>query len=136
MRQCPRCRLLNPDSGTKCDCGFNLTTVAGQAGTDRIVDKVPFAIKVHFALCLFVAAYVVYRFATDSPLVRARALELLIWIVGGVFLYFHLMAHKNWARIALGIWTLPAGLLLFSRGAKRFTQGPDDKPPGELILEE
>jgi len=45
-----------------------------------------------------------------------------------------MLKQCNWARIVLGVWTFPAGLVLFlSKEARSFTR-PGEPAPGASLL--
>jgi hypothetical protein len=138
MKQCLKCGLLSPDGATECDCGFDLAAVSVRLGHE-FPSRLPVPIKVHFVLCLLSVALVVYLFATMRPRQYnwqpteseslGQILGFALSVAVNVVLYSALLAHRNWARVTLGILTLPSGLLLFLPSAKAFTRPLDEPSP-------
>ena len=148
MRECPHCRLISPDSAVLCDCGYNFDTRERQIRAPNGVRlaAVPTAIKVHLGLQILAVILTGYRFLsrpsrqywqpTQAQLI-AELVILVFWCLVVAFLYVGLLKKKNWARIALGVWTLPSGLILFlSRGARQFTDpytAAEVQPGGKVL---
>jgi hypothetical protein len=86
---------------------------------------VPAAIKFgHPLACVVLAAFRFYRAPTTLLAVEA----LVLWLLVAALFWWMMLKQRNWARIALGVWTFPAGLVLFlSKEARCFTR------PGEPV---
>jgi hypothetical protein len=145
--------MISPDTAILCDCGYNFVTgerpTRGPSGAPLAaapLAAVPVAIKVHIGLQVLAVILTGYRFLsrpsrqywqpTQAQLIAELAI-LVFWCLVVAFLYVGLLKKKNWARIALGVWTLPSGLILFlSRGARQFTDpytAADVQPGGKVL---
>lgn len=68
-----------------------------------------------------------YSFSPTVAEARWNLGIAVVWLVVGLLFALNLLAGKNWARIALGIWTLPLGVFLFLwPSVKAFTSGGED----------
>ncbi len=134
MRQCPECGLVNPDVQSACDCGF---VFKSGAVYDR-PPRVPTGLFLYLAL-VFGAAFLTLALPVlypDTPAGGTRIAGLtaqvewaarLGWAVGATLLAFQLLNRKNWARIALALWTFPLGVfLLIYPAARKYTNAPAD----------
>lgn len=129
--ECPRCRLMNPDSAMRCDCGYDFQS--------RTV-KVPYhnenlTIPVWIPCVLIIGSVVnllsmVARSAESSDK-EGLANGVLIFSIWGClvfFVYLQLRKGRNWARIALALLAFPIGLsFLFSDKLKAFIRQQNDK---------
>ena len=89
----------------------------------EVQKKLPVAIKFHIIVFSFLMGLQfisgllvdIDEFGRRSFLIDILIIRIIIWIVFvGVFfgLYMQLLRRKNWARIAIGILTVPLGLVL------------------------
>jgi uncharacterized membrane protein HdeD (DUF308 family) len=62
----------------------------------------------------------------DLIVIRIAIIAIVALIL--LVIYSQLLRRKNWARVLLGILTLPVGLMLFSDEARRYCLG--DVGPG------
>ena len=85
--------------------------------------KLPVAIKFHIVIFSFLMGLQfisgllvdIDEFGGTSFLTDILIIRIIVWtiILGGFFgLYIQLLRSKNWARIAIGILTIPLGLVL------------------------
>lgn len=134
MRQCPECGLINPDVQQTCDCGIAFRS-------DAVYDRspgVPTGLFLYLAI-VFGAAFLTLALPFISPgppTSNSRVARLglqvewaarLVWATGATSLAFHVLNRKNWARIALALWTLPLGVvLLILPAARKYTNAPRD----------
>ena len=146
--QCPHCGLLNPPTALRCDCGWDFTSGTvqtsylrngqgsaphGRNGAAR--SKLPLSIVAHLCINLALVSFVVYENMRPRPwysktsVAVDQGIALILWFFVGAALYMAMLSRKNWARIALAIWTLPSGLLLFAPGARDFTGAFEDVAP-------
>jgi hypothetical protein len=127
MKDCPRCRIANPDAAETCDCGYSFMLRSG--GRQPVImgaRRVPVVMKIHALLVAVSLLFAIWQRArryggglstSDNELwtlVLAAIILTLLFVV--------MLAGKPWARIALGLLTIPVGLLiLLSSSAREFT---------------
>ena len=140
MKTCSQCGMLNTDVASVCDCGTSLREASGGAGNERVdYDRdVPSSVWMYLALFAVQLLFRAYGLVQSRPSSHFGPPEThwQVEVIGEVIargicvaLVVPLLAKKNWARIALGILTLPLGVILFvSKDARRFTGalGPAD----------
>jgi hypothetical protein len=133
MKECPRCQVANPDTAEQCDCGWSFVLQSGgTAPLPMSARPVPTVVKVHAVL---VGGLLLLNILGGRA--GAGAYVVLLAIVG--VLFFLMLGGRAWARVALGILTLPAGLLvLLPQAARDFTDPHyrPDAPPGGGFLRE
>jgi hypothetical protein len=133
MKECPRCRTANPDTAEQCDCGYSFVLQSGgNAPLPMSARPVPAVVKIHAAL---VGGLLLLNILGG----RAGAGAYVVFLVILGILFFLMLGGRAWARIALGVLTLPAGfLVLLPQAARDFTD-PDyrpDTPAGGGFLRE
>ena len=79
--------------------------------------EIPLAIKIHIAIFAIILSIQLISgvFEAIAPAPYANPAGLIVWTVFGVIffgLYTQLLKRKNWARIVIGILTIPLGLIL------------------------
>ena len=132
MRECPRCRVVNPDTAGQCDCGYSFVLQSG--GTTPLpmsARPVPTVVKVHAFL---VGGVLLLNFLAGSA-GRAGAgaatdvigAYVVLSVILGI-LFFLMLGGRAWARIVLGVLTLPAGLLILLPQAARDFTDPHYRP--------
>ena len=128
MKECPRCRVVNPDISEQCDCGYSfLLQYGGSSPVPMSARTVPVVVKVHAVLVGIVLVWNAWaRIAARSWITRSHGRDELVGLgivaVVAAVLFFLMLGGRAWARVALGVLTLPAGLLiLWPHAAREFT---------------
>lgn len=113
---CPRCKLINPESAQRCDCGYDFKT--GKVEKSYYSAKLPGTIKTGMiAIIIYNVVGALFLIAIDPSQIGF----VIIWSGLIYWLYFQLIKKKDWARIWLMVVTFPIGLFLgLSREAKLY----------------
>jgi hypothetical protein len=118
--ECPRCRLINPDSALRCDCGYDFET--------RTVEKayfeqqLPKEIRTYLIFVLVLNGIGLLGGALSGDVVRLLAIAA--WMAVVYWCYANLVRKNNWARIALIVLTFPIGLWLLGSEARLYCLQP------------
>jgi len=140
MKECPRCRTANPDTAEQCDCGWSFVLQSGgSAPLPMSARPVPTVVKIHAVLVggLLLLNILTGRAASGAAGDATGAYVVFLVILG--ILVFLMLGGRAWARIALGVLTLPAGLLvLLPQAARDFTDPHHrlDAPAGGSLFRE
>jgi hypothetical protein len=114
--ECPRCRLINPDTALRCDCGYDFES--------KTVEKSYFAQPLPSGLRIFVIVVIVWNgIGLVGCLASGDMIRLLVtgvWMALVYWCYANLVRKKNWARIALIFLTFPIGLWLLGSEARLY----------------
>lgn len=118
--KCPTCRLINPDTALRCDCGYDFQSHKMEQPYHDGKTSIPPWIIVVLVIQGVFGFFVVLGQEEGSG---KSFFPLLLW-ASIVYLVFYQMAKgKNWARIALSILAFPIGLLfLLSSDLKTFVR--------------
>jgi hypothetical protein len=132
MRECPRCRMANPDTAEQCDCGYSFVLHSG--GTTPLPMRarpVPAVVKIHTLLVGGLLLLNILVGSAGRAGTRAATDEIGAYVVFFVILgilFFLMLGGRAWARIVLGVLTLPAGLLILLPQAARDFTDPHYRP--------
>lgn len=124
--ECPRCKLINPDTARRCDCGYDFETktaktpyfVESLGGASRL--GLPYTLYSYALGMLFwfralaflgVALVVDFGRAHEAPW---RSIGFIAWVAIGLPLLFEISRKKTWANIVLAVLTMPWGLWLLN----------------------
>jgi len=106
--KCPRCRLVNPESAQRCDCGYDFLTRSVKAAYFR--QTFPKSIKVFLIVTVGINAVgAILALMEGEPV---QIVGVAVWSALVYGLYSQLVKKKNWARLGLVVITFPWGLLV------------------------
>lgn len=105
---CPRCKLINPSTALRCDCGYDFESKSVKK--PYFVQELPRGIPTYIVLVM-VCNLISILFLTKSVDVL-RLVSMVVWMAFVYWCYLKLVQKKNWARITLIILTFPIGLVL------------------------
>jgi membrane-bound acyltransferase YfiQ involved in biofilm formation len=117
---CPRCKLVNPDTALRCDCGYDFESKAVKQPYFK--QELPKGIH-HFLIFLLVWN-VLWVFVSGAVFTMA-AFPAVFWMGIEYWCYTNLVRKKNWARIALIVVTFPIGLVLLGSEARLYCMQPE-----------
>jgi hypothetical protein len=121
--KCPRCRLINPPTALRCDCGYDFQK--GTVEKPYIKQEPPKSRQVLKDIKIYLWSFVILNLLLAVVTMQegdpTRIIGVLLWSVTVYWLYSQLAQRKNRARIALILLTFPIGLFLFfSRDVKMY----------------
>src|SRR5258707_2834559 len=105
---CPRCKLTNPDSALRCDCGYDFAS--GTVKQAHFKQELPRIIRNYLIVIVILA--VVGALAALGAGDAIRFGIDIVWAALIWWCYRKLVRRKNWARVTLIIMTFPIGLML------------------------
>lgn len=125
MGECPRCQRANPDSAEWCcDCGFDLLPSDGPDQAALLTRReVPTVVKLHAGITAAVFGLRIWSETNAGGNAEPNdAVVYMVLLAVLAMLFVLMLSGKAWARIILGVLTLPAGLLLLlPQAARDFT---------------
>jgi hypothetical protein len=125
--ECPRCRLTNPETAQRCDCGYDFETKTVQTPysaedlggrANRL--KLPYSLYgyavgmlVWFRLLALLGVGLAVGFdrLNDAPI---PAIGFIAWVVVVLPLSFEIARKKRWANTLLAVLTMPWGIWLLT----------------------
>ena len=118
---CPRCKLINPDTALRCDCGYDFESKTVER--PYFTQDLPTGIRTYLKVLLVWNAIGALASLMSGDVVRL--LLLAIWMAVVYSCYVNLVRKKNWARIALIVLTFPIGLALLGSEARLYCLQPE-----------
>ena len=106
--QCPSCKLINPPTAKRCDCGYDFET--GKVERPYLQQPLPPELR-QGAVVLAIVNIV----GGLAALVSGDALRIilaLVWSAMVWWVYRKLVQGQDWARRAFALLTFPFGLFL------------------------
>lgn len=128
--ECPRCRLMNPDTAERCDCGYDFQS--GKVEKPYFEEKLEIPRWIPAVLgisgCLG-SCRTAGETAVNGELPTGLVLiSILIWWLVVLGVYQQLTKGQKWAKVVLVILTFPIGLaFLFSRKLDNFIRLRNDQ---------
>jgi hypothetical protein len=114
--KCPRCKLINPETALRCDCGYDFET--------KTVEQPYFTQPLPKDIRSWLIFVIVYNIIGAALSVASgdviRFVAIAFWIVIIYWCYANLVKKKNWARITLVVITFPVGLILLKSEARLY----------------
>jgi len=101
--KCPRCRLINPDTAERCDCGYDFSSHTVERPYFK--QEFPSEIKI-FLVFLIVWNRVVLIASRGTP---EALIAAILWTLVLYPLYRQMVKKKRSARFLLMILTFPIG---------------------------
>jgi hypothetical protein len=100
--ECPLCRLANPESATRCDCGYNFQTrsIESPVGsleseTDALLRRIPLPrMWIGFALSVLTLASEFIDFGSDSEQAASRGNPIFFGLVVISWIYWLWCVHR------------------------------------------
>ena len=130
-KKCPVCKLINPPSAQRCDCGYDFISNTQESPyfipKYQLVEslfskqKIPKDMNLYFIVLASLIGFSAVIFLLTSNYIRFFA--TLFWGLVDLWLCKKLLRKKDWARIALAVVTFPLGLFIgLSTDVKLFVQ--------------
>jgi hypothetical protein len=114
--ECPRCRLINPDTAVRCDCGYDFESKTVEKA--YFAQKLPKEIRAYLVVLLVLNGIGVLGCVASGDAIRM--LTTAVWMAVVYWCYSNLVRKNNWARIALIVLTFPIGLWLLGSEARLY----------------
>lgn len=114
--ECPRCRLINPDTALRCDCGYDFESKTVEKS--YFTQELPKGIRAYLIFVFVLNAIGILGCLASGDMVRF--LVTVAWMAVVYWCYVNLVRKNNWARITLVVLTFPIGLWLLGSEARLY----------------
>src|SRR5215470_6098387 len=115
---CPSCRLINPPTAKRCDCGYDFETKTVEASYYN--QPLPRELRsVVASRSLLLRAWLLIVGYSTALAIVALVMRNAWWLLAAAwwgllnYLYEQLARRRDWARRVLALVTFPVGTFLF-----------------------
>jgi hypothetical protein len=113
---CPRCKLISPDTALRCDCGYDFESKTVR----KPYFKQDLPKEIRTFLIFLVGWNALVAFALLVKIGPTALFPTMVWTPVLYWCYTNLVRKRNWARIALIFLTFPIGLALLGSEARLY----------------
>jgi len=94
--KCPNCRLINPDTALRCDCGYDFQSKRIEESYFKEKTQKPTNMRAVYAIQIAMVCLAVIRAAAEGTIEPLS--EVLILAASAIFVYMRMARRKNLAR--------------------------------------